>query len=152
MLAAVKRSVSIRVILTLPEIRPTSLTLMSEYDPTLLVIQPPQLLSSSTKKDTISCTSKQQQPATAKKKKVAQTKTKKKTVAKRCVIKKKNVKKKAKKKKDTTAVPKIKLHNADDETVATHENYSPKLTYSYKVQYKDGSCPTYTPFVLTDQF
>ena len=31
MLTAVKRSVSIRVILTLPEIRPDSLTLVSDY-------------------------------------------------------------------------------------------------------------------------
>ena len=70
-------------------------------------------------------------------------------MTKRCVIKKKIVKKK---KKDTTTVPKPKLRNADEETVATHGNYSPKLPYLYKVHYKDGSHPKYTPFVLEDQF
>ena len=89
---------------------------------------------------------------TAKKKKVPTTKTKKKIVAKRRVIKKKSVKKNTKKKKDTTAVPTPKLHNADEETVVTHGNYSPKQPYLYEVQYKDGSHPKYTPFVLEDQF
>ena len=49
-------------------------------------------------------------------------------------------------------VPKPKLHNTDEETVATHGNQSLKLTYLYKVQYKDGSHPKYKPFVLEDQF
>ena len=128
-----------------------------KYDPTLPQIPPPQLPSSSTstKKDSTRRTSTQQQPSTAKKKKAAQSKSKTKTRAKRQVSKKKIVKKKTKKtkkKKDETAVPKPKLHNADDETVATHGNYSPKVPYSYEVQYKDGSRPTYTPFVLKDQF
>ena len=70
----------------------------------------------------------------------------------RRAIKKKSVKGKTKNKKDTKAVPKPKLHNADEETVATHGNYSPNLPYLYKVQYKDGSHPKYTPFVLDDQF
>ena len=123
------------------------------HDPTLPDVPPPQPPSSSTtKKDNTRRKTTQQQPATAKKKKVSQTKRKKKLVAKRHVIKKKSVKKKTKKKKDTTAVPKPKLHNADDETVATHGNYSSQLPYSYEVQYKDGSHPKYTPFVLEDQF
>ena len=32
------------------------------------------------------------------------------------------------------------------------ETYSPQRPYSYEVQYKDNSQPTYTPFVLKDQF
>ena len=123
-----------------------------KYDPTLPDIPPPQLPSLSTKKDGTSCTSKQQQTATAKKNKAAQTKSKKKIGAKRQVGKKKNVRKTTKNKEDTTARPKPKLHNADDETVATHGNYSPKVPYLYRVQYKDGSRPACTPFVLKDQF
>ena len=71
---------------------------------------------------------------------------------KRRVIKKKSGKKRIKKKKDTTALPTPKLHNANEETVVTHGNYSPKQPYSYKVQYNDGSHLKYTPFVLEDQF
>ena len=112
-----------------------------KYDPTLLDIPPSQLPSLSTKKDSTRQTSTQQQPETAKKNKVAQTKSKKKTGAKRQVSKKKNVRKTTKKKEDTTARPKLKLHNTDDEIVATHENYSPKAPYSYKVQYEDRSHP-----------
>ena len=124
-----------------------------KYDPTLPDVPPPQLPSSSTtKKDSNRRTTTHPQPATAKKKKAAQKKSKKKTGAKRQVSKKKIVRKTTKKKKDTTVGPKPKLHNADDETVTTHGNYSPKVPYSYKVQYKDGSRPTYTPFVLKDQF
>ena len=73
-------------------------------------------------------------------------------MAKRHVSKKKIVNKKTKKKKDTTAIPKLKLHNADEETVALHGNYSPKLPYLYKVQYTDWAHPKYTPFILEDQF
>ena len=123
------------------------------HDPTLPAIPPSQLPSpSTTKKANTRRTTKKQQPATAKKKKVPVTNRKKKTATKHRAIKKKSVKKKTKKKKDTTALPRPKLHDADEETVATHGNYSPKLPYSYKVQYKDGSHPTYTPFVLEDQF
>ena len=68
------------------------------------------------------------------------------------VIKKKSGKKKIQKKKDTTALPTPKLHNADEETVVTHGNYTPQPPYSYEVQYNDGSHPKYTPFVLKDQF
>ena len=122
-----------------------------KYDPTLPNVPPPQLPSSSTKKDSNSRTSKQQQLATAKKKKAAQSKSKTTTGAKQQATKKKIVRKRTKKKEDTTAGPKPKLHNADDETVATHGNYSPKVPYLYEVQYKDRSRPTYTPFVLKDQ-
>ena len=122
-------------------------------DPTLPAILPPQLPPPSTaKKGNTRRTTKQQQPTTAKKKKVPVTNRKKKTATKQRAVKKKSVKKKTKKKKDTTAKPKPRLHNADDETVATHGNYSPKVPYSYEVQYKDGSHPKYTPFVLKDQF
>ena len=124
-----------------------------KYDPTLPNVPPPQLPSSSTtKKDTNRRTTTHPQSATAKKKKAAQTKSKTTTGVKRQATKKKIVRKRTKKKKDTTAIPKPKLHNADDETVATCGNYLPKVPYSYKVQYKDGSRPTYTPFVLKDQF
>ena len=101
------------------------------HDPTLPAIPPPQPPSlSTTKKDNTRRTTTQQQPATAKKKKVPPTKRKKKAVAKHRVIKKKSVKKNTKKKKDTTALPTPKLHNADEETVVTHGNYSPKQPYS----------------------
>ena len=57
-----------------------------------------------------------------------------------------------KKKTDKTALSTSKLHEANGNTVVTHGNYTPQRPYSYKVQYKDNSQPTCTPFVLKDQF
>ena len=54
------------------------------------------------------------------------------------------------KKTDKKALPTSKLHNANDNTVVTHGNYTPQRSYSYEVQYNDGSQPKYTPFVLND--
>ena len=121
------------------------------HDPTTPAILPPQLPSPSTaKKGNTRRTTKQQQPPTAKKKKVPVTNRKKKTATKQRAVKKKSVKQKPKKKKDTTTLPRPKLHDADEQIVATHGNYTPKQPYSYKVQYNDGSHLTYTPFVLED--
>ena len=74
---------------------------------------------------------------------------KRKTIQKR--TKKKSGKKKTKK-TDKTSLPTSKLHNADDNTVVTHEKYVRQLPYSYEIQYNNKSQQKYTPFVLKDQF
>ena len=81
--------------------------------------------------------------------------TKKDNTKKRKSVQKKTstpTKKKTTKKTDQTALPTPKLHDADGDTIDTHGNYTPQRPYSYEVQYKDGSQPTYTPFVLKDHF
>ena len=96
---------------------------------------PPPKLPSKTKKDnTKKRKSVQKKTSTQTKKKT--TKTKMKTT----------------KKTDKTALPTPKLHDADGDTISTHGNYTPQRPYSYEVQYKDKSKPTYTPFVLKDHF
>ena len=60
--------------------------------------------------------------------------------------------KKKTKKIDKTALPTSKLHNADGNTVVTHENYTPQQPYSYEVQYNNKSQLKYKPFALKDQF
>ena len=56
------------------------------------------------------------------------------------------------KKNNKTALPTLKLRNANDNTIVTYGNYIPQQLYSYKVQYNDESQQKYTPFVLEDQF
>ena len=65
---------------------------------------------------------------------------------------KKKTKKTKTKKTDKTALPTSKLHDANGNTIVTHGNYTPQRPYLYEVQYKDDSHPTYTPFVLKDEF
>ena len=65
---------------------------------------------------------------------------------------KKTKTKKTKTKTKKTALPTPKLYDANGNSIVTYEHYTPQRPYLYEVQYKDDSHPTYTPFVLKDEF
>jgi hypothetical protein len=49
-------------------------------------------------------------------------------------------------------LPPSKLLDADDNTVTTNNNYTSDEPYPYRVQYKNGSTPSYEPIKLNNHF
>ena len=56
------------------------------------------------------------------------------------------------KKNNKTALPTLKLRNANDNTIVTYGNYTSQQPYGYKIHYYNKSQPKYTLFVLNNQF
>ena len=88
-----------------------------------IAIPPPQPTPPSTTKKS---NTKRPRPPSTKKKPPPPTKKKSPTSTKKKKIKPTTKKKKKKKNNNKESLPTPKLHNADEETVVTHGNYTPK--------------------------
>ena len=73
---------------------------------------------------------------------VIENKKKKAAIPKKAVVKK----------KDDKNYPLLSLQNGDGESVTTHDNYTPRQPYTYKVKHTNGDNPVYEPFKLKDLF